>query len=111
MRCTATAWRRSGGPRLADPLTSSERLKIWQAGVDLVIQPDVVLIRPDVDQIERVLRADELLQEIVNKRRIRFQLAANDKVFAALTKRGELWRIVSDAVTTDEMKARIRNPA
>ena len=94
---------------LADPLSSSERLKIWQAGVDLIVQPDVVLIRPDVDKIERVLRADELLQEIVNKRRIRFQLAANAKVFAALTKRGELWRIASDAVTSDEMKARIRN--
>lgn len=93
----------------AEPLTSSERLKIWQAGVDLIVQPELVLIRPDVDKIDRVLRADELLQEMVNKRRIRFQLASNAKVFAALTKRGELWRIASDAVTSDEMKARIRN--
>ncbi len=98
--------RRAGN---ADPLTSSERLKIWQAGVDLIVQPDVVFIRPDVDKIERVLRADELLQEIVNKRRIRFQLASNAKVFAALTKRGELWRIASDAVTSDEMKTSIGN--
>ncbi|NLF70469.1 MAG: hypothetical protein GX575_15665 [Candidatus Anammoximicrobium sp.] len=93
----------------AEPLTASERSKIWRSGVDLIIQPDLVLIRPDPDQIDRVLEADELLQEIVNKQRIRFQLASNAKVFAALTKRGELWRIASDAVTTEEMKERIRN--
>lgn len=92
-----------------EPLTASERSKIWRSGVDLIVQPDVVLIRPDPDQIDRVLRADELLQELVHKRRIRFQLASNAKVFAALTKRGELWRVASDAVTSDEMKNRIRN--
>ncbi len=93
----------------AEPLTASERSKIWRSGVDLIIQPDLVLIRPDPDQIDRVLQADELLQGIVNKQRIRFQLASNAKVFAALTKRGELWRVASDAVTSDEMKKRIRN--
>lgn len=93
----------------AEPLTSGERSKIWRSGVDLIVQRDAVLIRPDPDQIDRVLRADELLQELVNKRRIRFQLASNPKVFAALTKRGELWRIASDAVTSEEMKTRIQN--
>lgn len=93
----------------AEPLTASERSKIWRSGVDLIVQPDLVLIRPDPDQIDRVLQADELLQGIVNKQRIGFLLASNAKVFAALMKRGELWRIASDAVTTEEMKKRIRN--
>lgn len=112
MRHREVYWERLEAERRvarAEPLTSSDRLKIWQSGVDLIVQPDVVLIRPDPDQIDRVLRADRLLQQIVSKRRIRFQLASNAKVFAALTKRGELWRIASDAVTSDEMKARIRN--
>ena len=98
--------------RLGPPtesLTPSQRLRIWQTGVDLIVQPDLVLIRPDPDQIDRVLRADELLQETVNKRRIRFLLASHAKIFMALMKRGELWRIASDAVTSEEMKSRIRS--
>lgn len=78
-------------------------------GVDLIVQSDLVLIRPDPEQIERVLRADELLQGVVHKARIRFLLASNSKVFEALTRRGELWRIASDAVTTEEMNNRTRN--
>ncbi len=98
---------RQGTP--AEPLTPSQRLRIWHTGVDLIVQHDLVLIRPDPDQIDRVLRADELLQEIVNKRRIRFQLASHARIFMALMERGELWRIASDAVTSEEMKTRIRN--
>ena len=93
----------------ADSLTARERSKIWKSGVDLIILRDVVLIRPDPDQIDRVLSADELLHEIVNKRRIRFQLASNAKVRGALTGRGELWRIAPDAVTTEAMKARVQD--
>ena len=93
----------------AAPLSADEREKIWLSGVDLIVQPDVVLIRPDPDQIDLVLVADEQLQETVSKHRIRFQLASNAKVRGALTKRGELWRITSDALTTDEMVARVQN--
>jgi hypothetical protein len=91
------------------PLTANERSSIWQSGVDLIVQSDAVLIRPDPDQIDLVLSADELLQEVVNKLRIRFLLASSAEVRAALTKRGEFWRIASDAVTTEEMKARTQN--
>ena len=93
----------------AEPLTPGQRLRIWQTGVDLIVQSDLVLIRPDPDHFDRVLRADELLQEVVDKRRIRFLLASHAKIFMALMKRGELWRIASDAVTSEEMKSRIRS--
>ncbi len=100
------AQRRAAG---LSPLTASERTAIWQIGVDLIIQPDLVLIRPDAEQIDRALSADELLQAIVPKAHIRFQLASNDTIFTTLTERGELWRIAADAVTTAEMKECIRN--
>ena len=93
----------------ADLLTEDERWRIWDAGVDLIVQSDLVLIRPDPTQIERVLRADELLQSLVHKARVRFLLAADGTIFEALTTRGELWRIASDAVTTEDMNARTRD--
>lgn len=93
----------------AAPLSDEERSALWHTGVDLIVQPDVVLIRPDPKQIERMLRADELLQEIIHKRRICFLLASNAKVYATLTRRGELWRFVADAVTSEEMRSRIQN--
>jgi len=91
------------------PLTPEECTEKMFSGVDLIVQSDLVLIRPDPEQIERVLRADELLQRDVHKARIRFLLASNGKIFDTLTMRGELWRIASDAVTTQEMNARTRN--
>lgn len=91
------------------PLSADERTATWQTGVDLIVQPDVVLIRPDPQQPERMLRADELLQEMVHKRRICFLLASDARVYATLTRRGELWRFVADAVTSEEMRTRIQN--
>jgi len=91
-----------------EPLSDDEHSRIWQTGVDLIVLADLVLIRPDPQQIDLVMRADEILQSKVNKLRIRFELASNTKVRDALTQRGELWRIAAAAVTNDEMKTAVR---
>lgn len=91
-----------------EPLSDEEHSRIWRTGVDLIVLADVVLIRPDPEQIDLVMRADEILQAKVNKLRVRFELASNTKVRDALTQRGELWRIAAPAVTNGEMKTAVQ---
>ena len=52
-------------------------------------------------------RADDLLQELVPKHRVRFLLVRNQQVRAAIKERGELWRISPLPKTPDEMNRMI----
>ena len=52
-------------------------------------------------------QADELLQRILAKHRIRFLGVLNDRVRDAIKRRGELWRITPLPKTADEMRAMI----
>ena len=88
-------------------LTDVEIDNLISHSVDLLFLDDVVLIRPDPDRMDLALWADEELQKIVSKRRIRFLNTHAKRVRDALRARGENWRIARDARTREEVDKQI----
>ena len=76
-----------------DPLSPEEEVREMAYSVDLFFEPGAILIRPDPDHMDLAFEGDELLQELVSKRRIRFLFVVNPKVRQPLKCRGECWRI------------------
>ncbi len=91
------------------PMTEEERDELFYQGVDLIIHPETIHIRPDADHLDLVFEADELLQEQVSKLRIRFMLAGNEPAYRALKGRGECWRITPGTMSSDEMVRLIKD--
>ena len=91
------------------PLSEYEQNLHWENSVDLVMEGDNVLIRPDPDKMDLAFDADELLQEIVPKHKIRFLHAMVPKVRSAIKRRGECWRINPLPRSTADMDAMIRS--
>lgn len=77
------------------PLTAEQEADVSANSVDLVFEPGMILIRPDPERMDLAFAADELLQEIVSKRQIRFLSVADLRVREAIKWRGEYWRIDS----------------
>ena len=109
------AWQRSAFIELinrrraavaAGPLNLEEEEKICRDSVDLIFDPDQVLIRPNAERMDLAFAADELLQELVSKRRIMFLAVSDRRVREAIKRRGECWRL-SAIPTTKEEKARL----
>ncbi len=90
------------------PLEPFEREAEWEESVDLIIEPDTILIRPDPDAMDLAFRGDELLQEIASKRQVRFLYVTNVKVRTTLRDRGEYWRMSTLPRTADDMKEMIQ---
>lgn len=76
-------------------LTSDEEQALAAESVDLIFEPDHILIRPDHERMELAFAADELLQTIVSKRQVRFLSVCDRRVREAIKRRGEYWRISS----------------
>lgn len=74
-------------------LTAEERAVEWEQSVDLILDNETILIRPDPSHMDRAFAADELLQEIFHKNDIKFLHATDATVKQAIKERGELWRI------------------
>ncbi|MBW2981602.1 hypothetical protein KY343_01855 [Candidatus Woesearchaeota archaeon] len=74
--------------------------------VPLHMRKDTVLIRPE--KIDLAFEADELLQEIISKEKIKFLGVLDPRVRDAIKKRGELWRINYLPKTVEEMKEMIK---
>ena len=74
-------------------LTPGEEDEAWAKSVDLFFENDTILIRPDPDNMPLAFEADELLQALVSKQKIRFLQATNERVRHAIRERGEYWRI------------------
>jgi len=89
------------------PLSREDEATEWRNSVDLIMEGDTILIRPDPNNMPLSFRADELLQNMVPKHRIKFLLVRNDLVRAAVKRRGECWRISPLPKTPDEMKQMI----
>lgn len=89
------------------PLTEDERDREWIQSVDLIMDPNAVLIRPDPDNMGMAFEADELLHEIVSKRQVRFLYVLDRQVLQAIKQRGEYWRISPLPRTADDMRAMI----
>ena len=70
-------------------LTEREAAAEWADSADLLFTDDCVLIRPDPDRMDLAFKADEVVQTLVSKRRIRFLNTHAAKVRDALRARGE----------------------
>ena len=75
------------------PLTPEEEQNVETNSVDLVFEPDHILIRPDPERMELALVGDDLLQTLVSKRKIKFLYVSDVRVREAIKRRGELWRL------------------
>ena len=75
------------------PMSREEESAEWEASVDLVFDDGDVLIRPDPENMPLAFEADEVLQEIIPKHRIKFLNVGNEKVRKAIERQGECWRI------------------
>lgn len=85
-------------------LDEEDEMSEWQNSVDLIMDSDCVLIRPDPENMALAYEADELLQELVSKQKIKFLNLMNPNVRSTIKKRGENWRIAPLPQTPDEMK-------
>ena len=88
-------------------LTETEISNLISHSVDLLFFDDVVLIRPDPDRMDLALWADEELQKLVSKRKIRFLNTHARRVRDALRARGENWRMARDARAREEVDRQI----
>jgi hypothetical protein len=79
----------AGRPELSD----AEQEELWMLGVDLILDEDHILIRPDPSAMELAFEADETLQELYSKKQIRFLHVLDGQVRRAIQRHGELWRI------------------
>ena len=91
------------------PLSPEEEVAEWRQSVDLVIEGNRVLIRPDPAEMALAFEADDLLQELVAKQHIRFLMLTAAEVRQAIKKRGECWRINPLPQTSAEMEQMIRD--
>ena len=89
------------------PLTEGQEEEQWLGGVDLVLEDDAVLIRPDPNDMPLAFEADELLQQIVSKKKIQFLYVSDERVRDAIKQRGECWRISPLPRSPQEMKRMI----
>lgn len=77
------------------PLTAEEEQAVAVNSVDLILEPDHILIRPDPERMPLAFSADELLQTMVSKRQVRFLSISDPRVREAIKRRGEYWRLSS----------------
>src|SRR5664279_5105322 len=77
------------------PLTLEEEDKLSAESVDLIFEADHILIRPDPERMDLACAADELLQELVFKRQVKFLSVADRRVREAIKHRGECWRLTA----------------
>jgi len=85
------------------PLSPEEEEAEMSESVDLIFTEELVLIRPDPERMDLALRADELLCGMVGKRRVRYLNTSSVKVRAALTGRGENWRMARQPISQEDM--------
>ncbi len=86
------------------PLSPEEVAAEMEDSVDLIMTEDAVYIRPDPERMDLAFKADEELQKLVSKRRIRFLNTHAAKVRNALRARGENWRMARQPISQDDMK-------
>jgi len=74
-------------------LTVDEEVAVSMESVDLIFEPDFILIRPDPERMELAFAADELLLGLVSKRQVKFMTVSDARVHEAIKRRGEYWRL------------------
>jgi len=93
----------AGVPKLTNEEIDGEMTR----SVDLLFDDQFVLIRPDPYSMDLAFEADELLQTLVSKRKIRFLNTQNERVRNALCARGENWRMSRIPCSPEELNRMI----
>ncbi|MEN6449860.1 MAG: hypothetical protein ABFC96_05150 [Thermoguttaceae bacterium] len=88
-------------------VSREEETAEWQNSVDLIVEDDAILIRPDPNNMPLAFRADEMLQQLAPKHRVKFLLVRDERVRMAIKERGECWRISPLPKTAEEMQRMI----
>jgi hypothetical protein len=83
------------------PLSPQDEDRVRSESVDLIFEPDQILIRPDPERMDLAFAADELLQTLASKRQIKFLSVSDPRVREAIKRRGEYWRMSSIPKTQD----------
>lgn len=89
----------AGRPRLTNEEIDDEIAH----SVDLLFDDQFVLIRPDPYAMDIAFEADDLLQTLISKRKIRFLNTHDERVRNALCRRGENWRMSRIPFSAEEM--------
>ena len=92
--------RMAGSAGLSDP----DRTRIRDSMVDLELRGDVIYLRPIAGKPKLTFSADDLLQTVESKWKIKFTYLSEKEVRRSIIRRGELWRISVPTQTYDEMK-------
>ena len=91
------------------PLTEAEEAAELADSADLLFTDDYVLIRPDPARMDLAFKADEALQALVSKRKIRFLNTHAANVRDALRARGENWRMARRPASPEEIDRAIES--
>lgn len=91
------------------PLTDAEVEAEIAESVDLLFDENYALIRPDPKNMPLAIRGDEMLQQFVSKRKIRYLNIQNKQVRDALRTRGEAWRMAPVPRFEEEIRTMIEN--
>jgi len=86
------------------PLSDSEEEAAMMQSVDLFADEQGVVIRPAPSRMDLALAADDLLQELFPKRRIKYLFLTDANVRDALKKRGECWRMYLPPTRTAQIR-------
>lgn len=86
------------------PLTRREEEQLSEGTGDIIRENNYLLIRPDPKNVSAALAADETLQRIVPKWRIRFLGTREAAVHNAIKRRGECWRTAPEPTSGEEME-------
>jgi hypothetical protein len=95
-----------GASQGLNPFSPEEEETIVAQSVDLFFEPDHIQIRPDPERMDLAFCADELLQQMVSKRQVRFLSVSDPRVREAIKRQGEYWRL-STVPKTDEGREKI----
>ena len=102
-RCAFIGWLNCQRAEAAlPPFSPAEEEQICHGSVDLIFDPGQILIRPNPERMDLAFAADELLQELVSKRRIVFLSVSDKRVQEAIKRRGECWRLSALPKTSKE---------
>lgn len=90
-------------------LSADQETAEFEKSVDLICEPECILIRPDPQNMPLAFEADEILQQLVSKAQIKFLNVRNERVQQAIKERGESWRIGPLPKSAREMERMVEN--
>ena len=90
-------------------LTAAEEESVYEEAVALLVRDNVVLIRSNPGNMERMFAADDVLRGLAPKERVQFTGSHLPEVRRELRRRGECWRMSPRPRSGREISSYVRN--